>query len=206
MIVPAFVIRKKVDIKKGDIMSTVSEEIRVSPGVSIEVDGKKVLVKGPKGEVQRNLSHISAIEVKKSGDKLTIRPLLNRKHYRSLATTLKTEINNMILGVTKGFTYKLKVAHSHFPITVKADKGKRLVLIENFIGERTPRIASIEGNVEVTVKGDEVLVSGADKEEVGQTTANIRKTCKIKDKDPRVFQDGIYLSEMYCGDELLKKI
>jgi len=187
-------------------MSAIYEEIKISPGVVVQMDGNKISVKGPKGQVQRDFSHVTSIEIRKSGDTLIIRPLTSRKRDRSLVMTLKTQINNMILGVTKGFEYKLKVAHSHFPITVKVDKDRRLVHVENFIGERTPRNADIEGNVEVVVKGDDVIVSGADRQAIGQTAANIEKVCRIKDKDPRVFQDGIYLYEVYCGNELLKKI
>jgi large subunit ribosomal protein L6 len=187
-------------------MSNTSEEIKVSSGVSVKIDGNKVSVKGPKGELQRDFSHATSIEILKSDDTLTIRSLTSRKRDTSLVMNLKTQIDNMLLGVTKGFEYKLKVAHSHFPITVKVDKGKRLVQVENFLGERTPRVANIEGNVEVAVKGDEVVVSGADRQAIGQTAANIEKVCRIKAKDPRVFQDGIYLSEVYCGDKLLKKI
>jgi large subunit ribosomal protein L6 len=112
----------------------------------------------------------------------------------------------MMMGVTRGFEYKLKVAHSHFPITVKVDKDKRLVQVENFLGERTPRTAKIEGNVQVVVKGDDVIISGADRQAIGQTAANIERVCRIKDKDPRVFQDGIYLYEVRSGDELLKRV
>ena len=51
-----------------------------------------------------------------------------------------------------------------------------------------------------------MIISGADRQAIGQTAANITKVCRIKDKDPRVFQDGIYLYEVHCGDELLKRI
>jgi large subunit ribosomal protein L6 len=194
------------ELRREGIMSDMQEEIKISPGVSVQIDSNRISVKGLKGEVQRDFSHVTSIEIRKLDDKLIVKPLTSRKRDRSLVMTLKTQINNMIQGVTKGFEYKLKVAHSHFPITVKVDKDKRLVHVENFIGERTPRTANIEGNVEVVVKGDDVIVSGADKQAIGQTAANIEKVCKIKDKDPRVFQDGIYLYEVHCGDELLEKI
>jgi large subunit ribosomal protein L6 len=187
-------------------MSNSGEEIRIPPEVSAKVDGKKILIKGPKGQVERDFAHASSVEIQKSKDGLTVRPLSDRKRARSLIMTIRTQINNMILGVTKGYTYKLKMAHSHFPITVKVDKDKHLINIENFIGERYPRIANIDGEVDVTVKGDDVIVSGTDKQSVGQTSTNIRKACRIKDKDPRVFQDGIYLYEAYCGEELIRKI
>lgn len=183
-----------------------SEEIKIPSGVSMKVDGKRIFVKGPKGEVQRDFSHAASIGIVKSDNTLAIQTTSKRKRDMSLLMTLKTEINNMLLGVTRGFTYKLKTCHSHFPITVKVDKDKHLVNIENFIGERYPRIATIAENVEVSVKGDDVIVSGPDKEAIGQTSTNIKKACRIKEKDPRVFQDGIYLYELYCGDDLLKKI
>jgi large subunit ribosomal protein L6 len=183
-----------------------SEEIKIPSGVTARIDGKRIFAKGPKGEIQRDFSHAASIGITKSGDALTIQTTSSRKRDKSLVMTLKTEISNMLLGVTRGFTYKLKTCHSHFPITVKVDKDKHLVSIENFIGERYPRIATIEGNTDVSVKGDDVIISGTDKEAIGQTSTNIKRACRIKDKDPRVFQDGIYLYELYCGDELLKKI
>jgi len=105
----------------------------------------------------------------------------------------------MITGVTKGFTYKLKIVFSHFPISVKVQGDK--ILIENFTGEKTPRIAKIVGTAKVTVKGDDVIVQGINIEDVGQTAANIEQATKIKKKDPRIFLDGIYIYERKEGME-----
>jgi large subunit ribosomal protein L6 len=187
-------------------MSVLGEEVKIPQGVTAKIEGMRIQIKGPKGQVQRDFSHASMIEIQKSSGGLTIRALSDRRRAKSLVGTLKTEINNMILGVTKGFTYKLKMASSHFPISVKVDKDKHIVNIENFIGERYPRTANIDGEVDVAVKGDDVIVSGADKGSVGQTSTNIGRACRIKDKDPRVFQDGIYLYETFCGDESIGKI
>ncbi|MEM3690235.1 MAG: 50S ribosomal protein L6, partial [Candidatus Micrarchaeia archaeon] len=63
------------------------------------------------------------------------------------------------------------------------------------IGEKKPRVASIVGDTKVEVKGSEIFVSGVDKEAVGQTCANICSATCIRNKDSRVFQDGIYLVE-----------
>ena len=68
------------------------------------------------------------------------------------------------------------------------------VVIDNFLGERHPRSAKIVGSAEVAVKGDEVTITGINKEHVGQTMANLEQATKIKGRDPRVFQDGIYLT------------
>ncbi|MEM2816736.1 MAG: 50S ribosomal protein L6, partial [Candidatus Bathyarchaeia archaeon] len=106
-------------------------------------------------------------------------------------------INNMIIGVRKGFTYKLKIVFSHFPISVKV-QGKT-VIIENFTGERNPRRAKIIGDVKVKVAGDDILIQGINIEDVSQTAANIEQATKIRKKDPRVFLDGIYVYERREG-------
>jgi large subunit ribosomal protein L6 len=73
-------------------------------------------------------------------------------------------------------------------------EGKNIV-ISNFLGEKKPRVANILGETTVKASGDEVVISGINKEDVGQTAANIEQLTKIKRFDPRVFQDGIYIVE-----------
>ena len=68
-------------------------------------------------------------------------------------------------------------------------------MIKNFLGEKQPRKTRIVGNTKLEVKGQEVTVSGCDKDAIGATIANLRTATKIKDKDPRVFQDGLYVIE-----------
>ncbi len=97
----------------------------------------------------------------------------------------------MIKGVTEGFVYKMKIVYSHFPIKASV-KGNEFI-IENFLGEKSARKAKLFGNVKVTIKGSDVIIEGINREEVGQTAANIEAATKVKDKDVRVFQDGIYI-------------
>jgi large subunit ribosomal protein L6 len=105
----------------------------------------------------------------------------------------------MITGVTKGFTYKVKIVFSHFPISVKLkDKA---ILIENFTGERSPRKAKIIGNVQVKILSEDIYVQGMDLEEVSHTAANIEQATKVKRKDPRIFLDGLYIYEKSEGME-----
>jgi large subunit ribosomal protein L6 len=111
---------------------------------------------------------------------------------------MRSIINNMITGVTKGFTYKLKVAFAHFPITVKV-KGDE-VHVENFYGERAPRVAKIVGNCKIEVEEDDVIVKGVSIDDVGQTAANIEQATTVKRKDQRVFLDGVYIYEKRRGE------
>jgi large subunit ribosomal protein L6 len=88
----------------------------------------------------------------------------------------------------------MKIVFAHFPMAVKVQDKEKTVTIENFIGERHPRSSKIVGDAKVQVKGDEVIITGVNKEDVGQTMANLEQATKIRGKDPRVFQDGIYLT------------
>ena len=183
-------------------MAYARTEIEIPENVDISINGKIVTVKGPKGELKKDFSH-SVVNIYKKDNKIIVDYYLPRKKERAQVGTIASHIKNMIKGVTEGFVYKMKTVYSHFPFTVKVDKSKKLVLIENFLGERAPRKAKIVGNVSVTVKDDTVIIEGIDIEEVGQTTANIQRATKIKDKDPRVFMDGIYVY-MKGGKEIVK--
>ncbi len=165
------------------------EEINIPEDVDVTIN-HQVTVKGPKGQLSRKFDH-SNIIMKKEDKKIILETHFPKKKDKAMLGTIKSHINNMIKGVTDGFTYKMKIVYAHFPMNVKTTKNK--VLIENFLGERYPRTAKIVGNAKVQVKGDEVYITGINKEEVGQTMANIEQATKIKGRDPRVFQDGIYL-------------
>ena len=93
-------------------------------------------------------------------------------------------------GVTQGFEYKMKTVFSHFPIKTMVEGNE--FIIQNFLGERSPRRAKILEGVNVDVKAENITIIGIDKEKVGQTVANIERATKVKERDIRVFQDGVY--------------
>jgi len=170
--------------------------IPIPEGVEVKIEGSNVRVSGPKGVVERRLWHPN-VKVEREGQSVFVRWESQRKKVKAIAGTFAAHIRNMITGVTEGFTYKLRIVYSHFPIQVKV-VGDR-VEISNFLGEKRPRFAEIVGDVRVEVKGKDIIVTGVDKEAVGQTAANIEQTTRIKRRDPRVFQDGIYLVEKAIG-------
>ena len=170
--------------------SIVENDVDIPDGVALRLEGKRVAVAGEKGEVTRDFSH-AKVELNMEGEKLRVWALNPKKREASLVNTISTHVRNMIKGVTKGFTYKLKVVFVHFPMTVRVQGGK--VVIQNFLGERKPREAAIVGGARVSVKGDDIIIEGIDIEEVGQTAANIQKATRIRHKDLRKFLDGIYV-------------
>ena len=171
------------------------EEVKsteIPENVAVKVDRRIITVIGEKGELTRNFSQ-APLSIQHKGDIIEVKTSWPRKREAALVGTICSHIRNMIIGVTKGFTYKLKIAFSHFPISVKIEGRK--VSISNFTGERSSRIANIVGVAQVTVNGEDIIVQGINIEDVSQTAANIEQATKIKSKDPRVFLDGIYVYE-----------
>jgi large subunit ribosomal protein L6 len=175
-----------------------SETIHAPDDVEVTLEGRKVTVKGAKGTITRNFSH-APISIELRDKELRIWAEWPRKKEAALVGTIHSHIRNMITGVSKGFTYKLKIVFSHFPISVKL-QGES-ILIENFTGERNPRKAKIKGDVKVKIQNEDILIQGANIEEVSQTAANIEQATKVKKKDPRVFLDGLYVYERTEGME-----
>jgi large subunit ribosomal protein L6 len=174
----------------------ISRTIQVPEGVAINLEGKKVTVKGAKGTLERDFSFIP-ISINAEGNTVRVWAEWPRKKEAALVGTIHSHIQNMISGVQKGFTYKIKIVFSHFPISVKV-QGKT-VLIENFTGERRARKAKIIGDVKVKVEAEDVVVQGLNLEDVSQTAANIEQGTKVKRKDPRIFLDGLYVFERNEG-------
>lgn len=181
--------------KKKDL----PEEIVEFPeGVEATYSGRTLTLKGPLGEVSRDFVKIRA-DICLDGRAVTIRPFSTRKQHLATMSTARSIVNNMIVGCTKGFTYRLKVAFAHFPITVKV-KGDE-VHVENFYGERSPRVAKIIGDSKVEVQEDDVVVTGISVDDVGQTAANIEQATTVRRKDQRVFLDGVYIYEKRRGEQ-----
>ena len=169
----------------------IEHTVVIPEGVNATIDGDTVTITGPKGSISRDFSS-PRHDIFQEGGALIVRIDLPRRKESAIAGTWRAHLNNMVKGVTDGFTYTLKALYSHFPMTL-AVKGNKFV-VNNYFGEKVPRTADILQGVEVKVNNKtEVVVTGIDKENVGQTAANIERCVTVKNRDRRVFQDGIYL-------------
>jgi len=164
-------------------------EVSLPDAVTASFTDNTLHVKGEKGELSRVFSHPD-FTISLDNDTINIHCFTLRRKQKALLGTYVAHMNNMIRGVTKGFEYQMKTVYSHFPIKTSVEANH--FVIQNFLGERSPRKAVILDGVKVEVKGDDVLVNGMDKEKVGQTVANIERATAVKRRDIRVFQDGIY--------------
>jgi large subunit ribosomal protein L6 len=116
----------------------VSKVVQVPEDVEVTLEGKKVTVRGAKGTLTRDFSQ-APISIELQGKNIYVWANWPRKKESALVGTVYAHIKNMITGVRKGFTCKLKIVFSHFPISVKVQD--KTVLIENFTGERSARRA-----------------------------------------------------------------
>src|SRR5437667_2110516 len=171
---------------------TLERTVSIPDQVSVQVEGRTVKVKGPLGSLQEDLSHLP-VSINVNGNKVRFETTWPRKREIGMLGTAAAHIRNMIRGVTKGYRYNLRTVYAHFPVTVKVDEKAKVLKVENFTGEKTPRSAQILDGVKVAVKGDDITVEGIDIKAVSQTAANIQNSTKIKKKDLRVFLDGIYI-------------
>jgi len=166
------------------------EQITLPDGVTATLENNKLTIKGEKGELSRVFSH-PKILIKLNGDIIEIQSNNVRRKENAIIGTFLAHIKNMTRGVTEGFEYNMKTVFSHFPI--KTSVEGEFFVIQNFLGERAPRKAKILEGVTVEAKGEDTIVKGIDKEKVGQTVANIERATRVKNRDVRVFQDGVYL-------------
>lgn len=168
------------------------ERVKIPDGVQAKVHGDQFIVTGKGVTLQRTLSH-PRVQIVVEGGEVKVRSEYPKRRDGALVGTFAAHIRNMFVGATQGFTYEMKIVYSHFPVKATV-KGSEFV-IENFLGEKFPRRADIRGATKVEVKGDQVVLTGPDIEAVSQTAANIEQATKIKGFDPRVFQDGIYITK-----------
>ena len=163
--------------------ANVTNQIPVPTGVSVKLDGLHLTAKGKSGAIDRTYK-MSDVSAKMSGSNIEVTgPLCE-------ANTLSAHIKNALRGAEKGYSQKMKVVYAHFPIALEVKGG--VVIIKNFLGEKQPRHSKVVGATKVEVKGQEVFVTGPDRDDVGQTIANLRTGTRIRNRDSRVFQDGIY--------------
>jgi large subunit ribosomal protein L6 len=161
-------------------------------GVSAKFADGQITIVGPLGKVSQDFSKIP-VDLEVKGNAVNILTHGARRKNRSILNTAKSLVHNAVEGVTKGYEYKLKVIYAHFPVTVKV-QGKR-ILVENFYGERAPRVAEIIGDTKAEVQGEDIIVHGVSIQDVGQTAANLEQATTVKRKDQRVFLDGVYVYE-----------
>ena len=146
-------------------------------------------------EVSKKMDH-AMVDVEVDGKEVTFSTPSSKKDIQSIVHTFRSHVENMIEGLEEEHVYKMKGVYAHFPMTIKQENNQ--VVIENFMGERNPRKVDIMEGVTVEVDGEDLTLRGADKDAVSQTAARVEQMCHKGNRDPRTFQDGVYITE---GDQ-----
>ena len=153
-------------------MSRIGNRVLTIPeNVSVDVNGKNVTVKGPKGELSLTLSN--DVDVKVEGNTLTVLKLKNNKIANQMHGTTNANLNNMIKGVSEGYTKGLEIIGVGYRFNVKGN-----VLVVN-AGYSHPVEVNIPAELTVeAINNNEIVIKGINKELVGEFAANIRKIRK----------------------------
>jgi large subunit ribosomal protein L6 len=142
--------------------------VTVPQGVTANIDGQTVRMKGPKGELTFVLHE--DIEAKLDNGSIAVNPRFETKRARSMWGMSRTQVQNLATGVTTGFEKKLEIEGVGYRASVQ---GKNLVLALGFSHDVIYPIP--QGISIASTKPTEVVVSGIDRQQVGQVAAEIRK-------------------------------
>ena len=169
------------------------EEIEIPEGVSASVVNNEMIIKNDNGELKRKMS--PRVNTKIEGNKIILEAKQANKNKKKMFGTMVAHVKNMVRGLTEKFQYKLQIANVHFPMTAEHDKNKNELVIKNFLGERKDRRIKLVEGVDIKIDKENIELESIDIEKAGQCAANIEKGTKVRNKDRRIYQDGIFIVE-----------
>lgn len=165
-------------------------ELVLPERVEAKKEGNILIIKGPKGECKRTVAE-PVLHLTVKDKKVLLSTKSSTKAEKKRVYAYEEHIKNMIIGVTDGHHYILKICSGHFPMNVSVSGTK--IIVKNLLGEKFPRTLQIKAGVIVKVEGDKINVSSPDKELAGTTASDIENFSKRPGFDTRIFQDGIYI-------------
>lgn len=168
------------------------ESLDLPEGSELTVAGQQLVAKGPLGEVTRMFPS-SKLKVAKEGNSITVESKIENAKMKSLVKTFKKHIQNMVNGVQEPFVYKLKAASVHFPMNL-AYSGN-IFKITNFLGSKKPIEVKMPAGIEVNIQGTEITIISPNIELAGMAATKLEQATRLSNKDRRVFQDGIFMTE-----------
>ncbi len=168
------------------------EELLVPEGTTVQIHKGVVTVSKAKHTLKREFKD-PRLQMKMDTNKIVIELKEMTRREKMLVGTVVAHMKNMLKGVNEPYVYKLKICSGHFPMNITLS-GKTLSA-KNFVGEKIPRLLEIKDGVEVKIEGMDITVTSADKELAGQTAGAIELLCRRPGFDPRIFQQGIYVTE-----------
>ncbi len=172
--------------------------IKIPEGVNVTINDAEVTATLGNKKNSRDFDLMN-LSLEKKDNEIILGEKKSSKKDKRRMNTIASHIANLIQGVQTPYEYKLKICFSHFPITVEI-KGKHAI-IKNFLGERSPRKIEIPAGADIKIEKEIITVIASDKEVAGQAAANLENITRIPNRDRRIFQDGIFITNKN-GEEI----
>lgn len=170
-----------------------AETIEIPSEIHASLHHNEITMKKGDEEVRKKLNKKIKVEIQ--GNNIVLSSERATKKEKKIFGSTIAHINNIIQGLSNKFKYKLQVASVHFPVTITHDKDKSELVVKNFLGEKKDRKIKLIRGVDIKINKDIIEVESADIEKAGQTAADIEKGTKVRNRDRRIFQDGIFIIE-----------
>ncbi len=168
----------------------ITEKLEIPAGIKCEYSDGMLKCRKDNRELSRKIDIVGA-SLKIEGSSIIFNCEKGNKKNFKIIKSYVAHVRNMFKGLEDEFVYKLQAANVHFPMSLKVEGDK--LAISNFLGEKKKRYGKILPSANVEVKGQDIIIKSSDKEAAGKTAANIEKATKIRKRDRRIFQDGIFL-------------
>ena len=182
-----------------------SRSLTIPDEVTVKVKSRHVTVSGKRGTLEKDFRHLNCdlykVKDEDSGTvKLRVDLWFGKGKSLAVLRTMITHVHNMIVGVNKGFRYKMRMVYAHFPINIAISDNYDAIDIRNFLGEKRNRHVDMLPGVTVyrdESTKDQLLLEGNDVELVSRSAALIKGITQPKPGlDKRKFLDGIFLAQV----------
>merc|ERR1712100_90277 len=119
----------------------------VPDGVEVSLKARKITVKGPRGTLSRDFTHVPHIDMiyDKENSQIVVTMFFSVRKRLSCLRTVTSHMSNLFDGVTKGFRYKMRAVYAHFPVNLNIGSKGEKIEIRNFLGEKRMRSCTISG-------------------------------------------------------------
>ncbi len=148
--------------------------IPISQDVKVKIEDRTIIVNGPRGELSFNFGYKVDVKIDQEQNQITVEQKENTKQGKAMWGTARASINNLVVGVVKGFEKKLELHGVGYKMAVQGNK------LNLNLGYSHPINKDIPQELEVSVDKETLIIKGADKQLVGEFAAETRSLRKVE--------------------------
>lgn len=174
----------------------VTRTVKIPEGCTVVQEGKVFVFEGQKGRVTEDCTRYP-LTFDMYQDDIRIRLWHGSRKAVALAITVESLLKNAIKAATVGFAYVMKAVYNHFSINLEIQEDGKVLLVKNFLGEKSIRTFRMHGvaRVKLDERKDTFVIEGPSLKDVSQSAGTISNNCRPRKRDSRVFLDGLFVIE-----------